>query len=71
MKNQVFWIFGTLQSFSPGKMMFLLFRSLNRIIEESVIGLDARVRLRFAFRFFLLGIECSIRGSCPLKVTKR
>ncbi|MBS3813716.1 hypothetical protein KGY64_07820 [Candidatus Bipolaricaulota bacterium] len=71
MKNQVFWIFGALQSFSPGNVMFLLFRLLSRIIEESVIGLDARVRLRFTFRFFLLGVECPIRGSCPLKVTKR
>ena len=57
MKNNIFWIFGALQSSSLGTIIFLLFRSLNLIIETSVIGLDTQILLSITFPLFLLIVE--------------
>ncbi len=57
MKNNIFWIFGALQSLSLGTIIFLLFRSLNLIIETSVIGLDTQILLSITFPLFLLIVE--------------
>jgi hypothetical protein len=57
MSAEIFWIFGVLQSLSLGIIIFLLFRSLNLIKGESVIGLDTQVLLSIAFPLFLLLVE--------------
>jgi hypothetical protein len=57
MSAKIFWIFGVLQSLSLGIIIFLLFRSLNLIKGESVIGLDTQVLLSIAFPLFLLLVE--------------
>ena len=57
MKTKIFWIFGILQSLSVGVIVFLLFRSLNLIKGESVIGLDTQILLSIFFPLFLLIVE--------------
>jgi len=57
MNTKTFWIFGILQSLSLGTIIFLLFRSLNLIKGESVIGLDTQILLSIAFPLFLLLVE--------------
>lgn len=57
MNKKIFWIFGILQSISLGIIIFLLFRSLNLIKEESVIGLDTQILLSISFPLFLLLVE--------------
>jgi len=57
MNTKIFWIFGILQSLSLGVIVFLLFRSLNLIKGESVIGLDTQVLLSISFPLFLLLVE--------------
>jgi len=57
MNTKTFWIFGILQSLSLGVIIFLLFRSLNLIKGESVIGLDTQILLSIAFPLFLLFVE--------------
>jgi len=57
MKTRIFWIFGILQSLSLGIIIFLLFRSLNLIKGDSVIGLDTQILLSIAFPLFLLLLE--------------
>jgi hypothetical protein len=57
MNAKVFWIFGILQSLSLGIIIFLVFRSLNLIRGESVIGLDTQILLSIAFPLFLLIVE--------------
>ena len=57
MKTTVFWIFGILQSISLGMIISLLFRSMNLIHGEAVIGLDTRVLLSVSFPLFLLIVE--------------
>ena len=57
MKTKIFWIFGILQSLSLGVIVFLLFRSLNLIKGESVIGLDTQILLSIFFPLFLLIVE--------------
>lgn len=57
MNTKLFWIFGTLQSLSLGVIIFLLFRSLNLINGDSVIGLDTQILLSVAFPLFLLLVE--------------
>lgn len=57
MKATIFWIFGVLQSFSLGAIIFLVFRALNMIRGERVIGLDAQIVLSIAFPLFLLLVE--------------
>jgi hypothetical protein len=57
MKATIFWIFGILQSVSLGAIIFLIFRSLNMIRGERVIGLDAQIVLSIAFPLFLLLVE--------------
>jgi len=57
MTTKTFWIFGILQSLSLGVIIFLLFRSLNLIKGESVIGLDTQILLSIAFPLFLLLVE--------------
>ncbi len=57
MNTKIFWIFGILQSFSLGVIVFLLFRSLNLIKGESVIGLDTQILLSISFPLFFLLVE--------------
>jgi hypothetical protein len=57
MNTKIFWIFGILQSLSLGTIIFLLFRSLNLIKGESVIGLDTHILLSISFPLFLLLVE--------------
>jgi len=57
MNTKIFWIFGILQSLSLGAIVFLLFKSLNLIKGESVIGLDAQILLSISFPLFLLLVE--------------
>jgi hypothetical protein len=57
MNTKIFWIFGILQSLSLGIIVFLLFRSLNLIKGESVIGLDTQILLSISFPLFLLLVE--------------
>ncbi|MCK4296105.1 MAG: hypothetical protein KAX28_05550 [Candidatus Marinimicrobia bacterium] len=57
MNTKIFWVFGTLQSISLGIIIFLLFRSLNLIKGESVIGLDTQIWLSIAFPLFLVLVE--------------
>ncbi len=57
MNKKIFWIFGILQSLSLGTIVFLLFRALNIINGESVIGLDTQIVLSLSFPLFLLLIE--------------
>ena len=54
MNARVFWIFGILQSVSLGMIVFLLFRSLNAIQGEPLVGLDTTILLSTAFPLFLL-----------------
>lgn len=57
MKTRIFWIFGIIQSLSLGAIIFLLFRSLNLINGDCVIGLDTQIFLSIAFPLFLLIVE--------------
>lgn len=57
MKTRIFWIFGILQSLSLGTIVFLLFRSLNLINGDNVIGMDAQILLSITFPLFLLLVE--------------
>ena len=57
MNKKIFWIFGILQSLSLGIIVFLLFRSLNLIKGDSVIGLDTQILLSISFPLFLLLVE--------------
>ena len=57
MKPGIFWIFGVLQSLSLGIIIFLLFRSLNLINGDNVVGLDTQILLSVAFPLFLLLVE--------------
>ena len=57
MNTKIFWIFGILQSISLGIIIFLLFRALNLIKGESVIGMDTQILLSISFPLFLLIIE--------------
>ena len=57
MKSTVFWIFGFLQSLSLGTIIFLVFRALNLIYGEAVIGLDTQILLSVSFPLFLLIVE--------------
>ncbi|KQC12294.1 MAG: hypothetical protein APR63_02830 [Desulfuromonas sp. SDB] len=57
MKTCLFWIFGLLQSVSLGIIIFLLFRCLNIINQNQVIGLDSQIVLSFTFPGFLLIVE--------------
>ena len=57
MNTKIFWIFGILQSLSLGVIVFLLFRSLNLIKGESVIGLDTQILLSISFPLFFLLVE--------------
>lgn len=55
--NNIFWIFGILQSLTLGFIIFLLFRSFNLISATPVIGLDTSVLLSILFPVFLLIVE--------------
>ncbi len=57
MKTQTFWIFGILQSLSLAIIIFLIFRSLNMVKGESMIGLDTQIVLSVSFPLFLLLVE--------------
>jgi len=56
MKNNIFWIFGVLQSLSLGAIIFIIFKSLNSI-ESVAIGLDTQILLSVLFPLFLLITE--------------
>ena len=57
MNTKIFWVFGILQNITLGIIIFLIFRSLNMIKGESVIGLDTQILLSVAFPLFLLIVE--------------
>jgi hypothetical protein len=57
MKKNIFWIFGILQSFSLGIIIFLIFYSLNVIYDKNIIGLDTQILLSITFPLFLLITE--------------
>ena len=57
MNKKIFWIFGILQSLTLGIILFLIFRSLNIINGESVIGLDTQIFLCIAFPLFSLLVK--------------
>jgi uncharacterized membrane protein len=57
MKKGIFWIFGILQSLSLGLIIFLIFRALNMIKGECIIGWDTQILLSIAFPLFLLIVE--------------
>ena len=57
MKATVFWVFGILQSTSLVMIIFLLFRALNLIYRDAVIGLDTQIVLSLSFPLFLLIVE--------------
>ena len=57
MNTKIFWIFGILQNMTLGIIIFLIFRSLNMINGESVIGLDTQILLSVVFPLFLLIVE--------------
>jgi hypothetical protein len=57
MSTKIFWIFGILQSLSLAAIIFLLFRSLNMIKGEGIIGLDTQIVLSITFPLFLLLVE--------------
>ncbi len=59
MKNNIFWIFGVLQSLTLGVIIMIIFMSLNSI-ESIEIGLDTQILLSILFPFFLLLTEYSI-----------
>lgn len=60
MNARVFWVFGILQSISLGLIVFLIFRSLNVIKGESIVGLDTRILLSISFPLFLLLVQYTI-----------
>lgn len=60
MKTGIFWIFAILQNLSLGVIIFLLFRSLNLIKGENLVGLDTQILLSFAFPLFLMIVEFMI-----------
>jgi hypothetical protein len=60
MNVRLFWIFGILQSLSLGVIIFLVFRSMNMIKGESIIGLDTQIVLSVCFPLFLLLVEWAI-----------
>jgi len=58
--KKIFWIFGILQNVMLGIILFLIFRSLNIINGESVIGLDTQIFLSIAFPLFSLLVKYTI-----------
>lgn len=60
MKRNLFWVFGLLQSVSLGMIIFLIFRGLNRLSEQRIIGLDSQIVLSVTFPLFLLLVECLV-----------
>lgn len=57
MKEQIFWIFGSLQSLSIGVIIFLIFRALNEIKGDKTIGLDTQIILSIFCPVFILLVE--------------
>ena len=57
MNKNIFWVFGILQSLSLGMIIFLLFRALNLINGEGVIGLDTQIVMSISFPLWLLLVE--------------
>ncbi len=57
MKQNIFWIFGILQSLSLGFIIFLIFNSLNTIHGNLIIGIDTQILLSITFPLFLLIVE--------------
>jgi uncharacterized membrane protein len=56
-KEYIFWIFAILQSVTLGVIIFLIFRALNTIAANRVIGLDTQILLSVLFPVFLLIVE--------------
>ncbi len=57
MKEILFWVFGSLQSLSIGVIIFLIFRALNEIKGEKIIGLDTQILLSIICPVFILLVE--------------
>ena len=60
MQKKIFWIFGILQNLALGIIIFLIFRSLNMIKGENVIGLDTQIVLSIAFPLFSFIVQYMI-----------
>ncbi len=60
MNARAFWIFGILQSVSLGMIVFLVFRSLNAIHGETLVGLDTTIVLSTTFPLFLLLVAYTV-----------
>jgi hypothetical protein len=67
MKENLFWIFGILQSLSLSTIIFLLFRALNQIKGEAVVGLDTQILMSISFPLFLLLVEYTIYSKNKIK----
>lgn len=59
-KNNLFWVFGTIQALSLSAIIYLVFRSLNMIAGISTIGQDTQIVLSVMFPLFLLVTEYMI-----------
>ena len=57
MNKTVFLIFAILQNLLLGVIIFLIFRSLNIINGDSVIGLDTQIFISVAFPLFSLLVK--------------
>jgi len=57
LNTKIFWIFGILQNLTLVMIIFFIFRSLNIINGQRVIGLDTQILLSVAFPLFLLIVE--------------
>jgi len=55
-----FWVFGIFQHVLMGIIIFLLFRSLNMIHGEALIGLDTHILVSTGFPLFALLTKYSI-----------
>lgn len=50
----LFWVFGIIQHLLLGFIIFLIFKSLNSIQGEAVIGMDTQLLLSIGFPLFSL-----------------
>ena len=57
---RVFWIFGILRSVSLGIILFVIFRSLNAIKGETIVGPDTGIVLSITLPLFSLLVDYTI-----------
>ena len=54
MKHKLFWIFGSLQTVLLALIIFLIFRALNHMHGEALLGLDTQILLSVFYPLFSL-----------------